>query len=252
VQPEGQDNVVRVLLGVILVAVALVITVVLYALIAGVINPPAPRTAVEFALQRSEAAVKARPGSGKDWADYVTLLMQTGDMGEAKKQLKKARRLVKDKTLVYLNNVDMAILVSESKFKEAYAASDGYLKFDEKVRGDAIKEYGARGIVVTPEVVAGQNQVTAELLTYRARAAAGLKKYDKALEALDFALQSSPGASDILVLRAAVHIQAGDKKAAIADFREALTYIPDYQPALDGLKALGAKPASSTATTPHQ
>ena len=43
-----------------------------------------------------------------------------------------------------------------------------------------------------------------------------------------------------LVTRASAKVQLGDKKGAAADYRAALKYIPDYQPALDGLKQIGA------------
>ena len=42
------------------------------------------------------------------------------------------------------------------------------------------------------------------------------------------------------MLRATAKMQVGDKKGAEADYRAALKYIPDYQPALDGLKQIGA------------
>ena len=49
-----------------------------------------------------------------------------------------------------------------------------------------------------------------------------------------------PTDSDVLVTRAAAKVKVGDKKGAAADYRAALKYIPDYQPALDGLKQIGA------------
>ena len=66
------------------------------------------------------------------------------------------------------------------------------------------------------------------------------KDYAGAIKVYDIYLADQPVDSDVLVQRATAKIQVGDKKGAEADFRAALKYIPDYQPALDGLKQIGA------------
>jgi tetratricopeptide (TPR) repeat protein len=66
------------------------------------------------------------------------------------------------------------------------------------------------------------------------------EKYADAIKAYDAYLKISPIDSDLLVLRAEAKIKNGDKNGAADDYRTALKYIPDYQPALDGLKQIGA------------
>jgi tetratricopeptide (TPR) repeat protein len=74
----------------------------------------------------------------------------------------------------------------------------------------------------------------------KAQALVAIKNYPDAVKAFDAYLKVSPTDSDLLVQRGLLKAQLGDKKGAAADFRAALTYIPDYQPALDGLKQIGA------------
>ena len=40
-------------------------------------------------------------------------------------------------------------------------------------------------------------------------------------------------------MRAQAKAKVGDKQGAANDYRAALKYIPDFQPALDGLKQIG-------------
>ncbi len=68
------------------------------------------------------------------------------------------------------------------------------------------------------------------------------KELDKAAERLDALLAANPGAADALVLRAHVFALAGDKVKAKEMYEKALTFIPDYQDAVDGLKALETTP----------
>ena len=56
----------------------------------------------------------------------------------------------------------------------------------------------------------------------------------------DVYLKEQPTAADVLVKRGTTKVEVGDEKGAEADFRAALKFIPDYQPALDGLEQIGA------------
>jgi tetratricopeptide (TPR) repeat protein len=67
-------------------------------------------------------------------------------------------------------------------------------------------------------------------------------KLDKAAERLDALLAANPGAADALVLRAHVFALAGDKVKAKEMYEKALTFIPDYRDAIEGLKALEDTP----------
>ena len=74
----------------------------------------------------------------------------------------------------------------------------------------------------------------------KAEALMASEDYSGAIKALDAYLKQKPADSDILVMRAQSKAKVGDKKGAEEDYRAALKYIPDYQPALEGLEQIGA------------
>ena len=97
--------------------------------------------------------------------------------------------------------------------------------------------------------VAANRERFAGILEPESYATATLAKATALSQTNDFAgavaayglyLKAHPTDSDILVMRAGAKIRLGDKTGAAADYRAALKYIPDYQPALDGLKQIGA------------
>ena len=60
------------------------------------------------------------------------------------------------------------------------------------------------------------------------------KEYQRALELLRPALQSSPGNSELWAMQGAAYAGEGHTKEALASFRSALKISPDYLPALQG------------------
>ena len=61
----------------------------------------------------------------------------------------------------------------------------------------------------------------------------------KEVEMLDIALYGMPTAADLLVFRGDAKLELGDNEGAIADFNEALRFIPDDEYALRGLELAG-------------
>lgn len=230
--------------------VILLLTFLLYGLIAGVLNPPAPRTAVEFAMQRAEATIQAKPESGRDWADYALLLYKTGDKAKAKATIKKARKVLKNNSLVYVNNAEIEILLREGKNAEALKAADAELKYDAEERKKLDIERAKRGVKMPVEYQREMNKVTIDTLVMKARAQSALKKYDDAITSLAYAIYADPQAADVIVMRGELFLKVGNKEAAKNHFVEALKFIPDYEPALNGLKRLGVDPSTLPSSSP--
>lgn len=77
------------------------------------------------------------------------------------------------------------------------------------------------------------------------------KKYDDALADMKKALTMSPTSADMIILYADILAEAGEKEAAIDQYRSALRYLPGDARAVKGLEALGEKAPPSSETTAH-
>ncbi|MCL2525867.1 MAG: hypothetical protein FWE46_02285 [Coriobacteriia bacterium] len=73
--------------------------------------------------------------------------------------------------------------------------------------------------------------------------------YDKQMEMLDIAIEGSPTNADLFVWRGQAKLAKGDNEGAIADFNEALRFIPDDAEALAGLEEAGGAPANADTDT---
>ena len=73
-------------------------------------------------------------------------------------------------------------------------------------------------------------------------ALAALGKTKEAIKALDLYLKEKANSTDadVLIRRAALKAQIGDKAGAKADYQTALKYLPNDPTALAGLKQIGA------------
>lgn len=77
------------------------------------------------------------------------------------------------------------------------------------------------------------------------------KRYDAAVDAMRTGLKMSPTSADMLILYGDMLVDAGEKDAAIAQYKAALRYLPGDPRATKGLEALGVKAPASTPTTAH-
>jgi tetratricopeptide (TPR) repeat protein len=68
---------------------------------------------------------------------------------------------------------------------------------------------------------------------------AGQGKVAEAIVAYSFALERNPQMSDVLAARGDLYARSGKPEDAERDYRKALTMLPDFAPAIDGLKRLG-------------
>ena len=89
------------------------------------------------------------------------------------------------------------------------------------------------------------------LRTSLAGALGALGRYDEALKEIDAAIRLQPLNPEAYHNRAVIHERKGDVAAAVADYRTAVRYRPDYMPSQQALLRLRAEPAKTAARTPQ-
>jgi tetratricopeptide (TPR) repeat protein len=231
--------------------VVLTLTVLIFGLLADIINPAAPRTATEFALKRYETQLKADPKNGETWGAYIKVLYGIGKKREAYNAVADARKVVKDAGLVYVNNAELDIMINDGRNAEASKLADKYIGFDNDMRAAIEKKNAAGGITVPIEKMQLQNQTSIELAIYKAKAAGNLKQWGQAIDILGFALKADPTAADVMTLRGWAYLnrnQKDDLAQAKRHFTAAIQFLPDYASALEGLQKVESLEASKTKT----
>jgi len=235
---RSQDPVVRWLTLGIFGVIIFWLVAMLSAAMFGLLTPAkAPRTAAERDLNSLTAQVQTGKASIRTYAQYVDTLIQAGQLVKAQSALDQSLQTAKtdrsyllaEQAQLYLANKDYqgAVTAADKAIVEAQKELKAYK--DANVANNRLPDAGAQ--MPTSYATAALAKADSLMQT---------KDYAAAVKAFDAYLTQEPTDADILVLRAQAKANAGDKTGAAADYRSALTYIPDYQPALDGLKQIGA------------
>lgn len=236
--PRTADPVVRWLTLAIAAVVILWAVGMLSALVFGLLSPPkAPRTAAERDLMALTATVQSGKANTQTYSQYVSTLISAGQLSKAQQSLDQALKIAKtDKSYLYAQQADLAL--AHKDYRSTVAAADKAM--DEATK--ELKAFMANNVKNNRAKLAGAVIPTSysQAALAKAEALVATKDYAGSIKAFDLYLKASPTDADILVQRAQSKIQTGDKKGATADFRAALKFIPDFQPALDGLKQIGA------------
>jgi tetratricopeptide (TPR) repeat protein len=90
------------------------------------------------------------------------------------------------------------------------------------------------------------------LRTSYAGALGAMGRLDLARAELDAAIRLQPLNPEAYHNRAVIHERKGERDAAVADYRTALRYSPDYVPSRLALQRLGAGPAAEASRTPQE
>ena len=211
---------------------------VLSAMMFGLLSPAqAPRTSAERDLLALTGTVQSGKADSKIYAQYIAVLINSGQLSKAQQALEQALKTAKaDKS--YLYGQQAALLLGQKDYPGAVAAAD-------KTMAEAkaeLKAFQDENVKKNRKPNAGAVMPTsyADAALIKAQALLATKDFAGAVKAFDVSLAEQPTDSDVLVQRGLAKLQVGDKKGAEADFRTALKFIPDYQPALDGLKQIGA------------
>jgi tetratricopeptide (TPR) repeat protein len=213
------------------------LTGVLYFLITGVLNPPAPRTALETQQLLLSGVVAKNPKSGAAWSDYIKTVTQTGDYRMADQLVKRGRASVEGDQRIMVDLAALELLTVQGDYKAADKLADKILEEDKVNRAKAIETLIAKGVRMKPTDIGVDVAVQARL--GKAKVAANLKHWDVAIKQLTEALDFSPRSADLLALRGQAKLELGKKAEAKKDFEAALRFDPEYRLALDGLKKVG-------------
>lgn len=211
---------------------------ILSAMMFGVLAPSkAPRTAAERDLLVLQATVDSGKADSQTYANYVATLINAGELSKAQAALNQALPVTKTNKS-YLLTQQASLYFAKKDYQ-------GAVEYADKAMAEAkkeIKAYMDANVQANRKPGAGVQtpQSYSDAALIKANAFVASNDYKSAVKAYDVYIAEQPTDSDILVARAQAKIKIGDKTGAAADFRAALKYIPDYQPALDGLKQIGA------------
>ena len=250
-QPPGvdikPDRVVVILRWAIIFIVVCILSLAVYAVFAGVLEPPAPRTQAELILARSEAAVQANKKNGQAWAQLARAQYLTGDKGKAYATIALARKSIEasESPSLWVNNQELDMVIRDGRNEQALKMAAGFVKADAEIRVRERAEQLSKGIDQPLEAQNIANQTSIELFLLKAAAEGNLKKYKDAVKSYDNALLMAPRASDVLALRGWAKLNAGDQKGAKLDFEAALKYMPDLESANAGLREIDARSSDS-------
>jgi tetratricopeptide (TPR) repeat protein len=222
------------LLYTVLAALAAVLGLVVWIVVAGLFRPQAPRTSIERDIYSSEAAIKATPKNEKAWIGYVNALMAGGRYSEAQAALVKAQAAVGK--LPGLAVASGQLLFAEGDITGALKKADDGIALALKLREVKVAEVLSKGSTPDPHAYYSQEIVDACLLATDVLTKQGL--YSKGIEYLTNALSESPQMADVLTIRGDLYAKTGATDKARADYEQALKYGPDYAPAVNGLKGL--------------
>lgn len=211
------------------------------ALAFGVLNPPAPRTAVEQRLSVAEALIDTGKATAADWFDYIDALISA-------KQFTKASRMIKTaKDGGYDDPAKQYLLVAQTRldllredYDKALEASEAAMRALE-AQLKIEKEQFEKTKQPTTMIADGLGDNYDVLRLNRAEAFEKLGRPDDAISALDDYLAENPVAADILVWRGDLKVAGGDTAGAVADYKAASAYMPGDAALLKKLEGLGAK-----------
>lgn len=210
---------------------------ILSALVFGLISPSgAPRTAVERALRSYEVLIEQGNTDARVWGEYISSLIETEQYIKAGRMIDQGMEVVAEgKSEIILQQSLLALARGDAEAAIQYA--DEARAQAETEREELAKQYTEIGVTKKaelPEQYYRSMLAKAEALLLKGDRAAAIVEYDSYLEA-------KPTAANVYVLRGDLKAAEGDPEGAEADYRSALTYIPDYAEALSGLEKIGAE-----------
>lgn len=175
-------------------------------------EPPAPRTSAERDLARFEGLTKTDPSDPGAHAGLGMAYMQTGGYPQAVDHLKKAVKLKAQEPLYY---TEMAkAYLGMGKTKEALGTLARAKKLNEKFEEAWFQE----GKIYFDQ-----------------------EDYPNAISSLTKSMELQPSASDTHYLLGLSFERSSKTEAAVAHYREAVKYMPDYRDAIDALARLQVK-----------
>jgi len=220
----------------ILVIAVLALTGALYAVAGNLFNRTTPRTYVERQVDMLESVVQEKPTSEEAWADYALALVAAGQYSKASTVLDSA-----DETLggevVDVIYVRARLAAADGDPEAALELVEKAIKVGVDFRIAELARLAEKGVFLEGQSIKGP--ILASAYYFQGSLHAEKGQWDQAVTAFGNAVKEEPSSADALVARGNAYIELGDLPAARADFDKALSMIPDYQPALEGLEKAG-------------
>ncbi len=215
--------------------VVLILTLALWIVTTGIMDPPAPRSFYEKQIELLEQVVQEKPKVAAAWGDWARALIVAEQYSAAERVLKRGEKAVGTKT-PELNLEWARLALARGDEDKALKLADKTLEVTKAFRKKELDALAEKAIFPDPRVVRGP--VMAAAAAMKADLLAAKEQWAEAAKAYTIAVYEQPESADYLVKRGAVYIELGEEKKARADFERALTYIPDFEPALTALERL--------------
>jgi len=210
------------------------------ALAFGVINPPAPRTAVEQDLAIAETKIDAGSTAAVDWFDYISALIASGQYSKAGRMIDAATEAgYEDPAKQYLLVAKVRLDLLRGDYELALADSELAMQALEAQLKIELERY-EQTKQPTTMIADGLGENYEILRLNRAEAYEELGRLDEAIAAVDGYLAENTRAADIIVWRGDLKAELGDTAGAMNDYREASTYLPGDEGLATKLEGLGA------------
>ncbi len=221
-------------------AIALIIVTALsafiYLYLTGVVDPPAPRTALEARIDMIETYLEQNPNNGALWADYILAQTSLSRYPDARSAWEEAQVVLADLAdeLIQADLAWAQSLIFQARPEDAIVQADHVIDSNSA----AVEAIGRKNPMMAQMDIIDTGMLGPAWVV-KANAYVALGEWDDAVEAYTMALEYDPRGADLLILRAGVYYELGDLDAARADAREALRFLPDDRRAQAILEQLG-------------
>ncbi len=211
------------------------------ALFFGILDPPAPRTAVERDLAIAQAKIESSDSTAtaQDWYAYATALVSTGQYTKAERIIETARdQGVEDPTKQYIALAQVRLDLARSEYEAAVEHAQTAMEALEAEYEMAQKRFEEtqQGSPILAEGLTGNYDM---LRLNKAEALEALGRLDEAITELDGYLANNERAADILLWRGDLKAETGDTSGAIEDYQAASIFMPGDESLAEKLAKLG-------------
>lgn len=190
----------------------------------------APRTVAERDVSTWETVVAERPSDSNGWANLAYAYAEAGRYSDAVDAADDGERIAEE-PLLSLVRAD--VLRVAGRYQEAF---DAYGEAEKAVKAQMKKTAEQRRKVGVYSDLKDDSMM--RVYFGRGVASHELGDLDAAIADVEKAAKLAPDQVNVVVAMGDLYAEAGKTAKAQAAYKQALEYVPDYKPALDGLQRL--------------
>lgn len=187
----------------------------------------APRTSAERSVTEAESQANFEPGRSDNWVRLAYAYAGAGRYRDALTAIERGRPVAKGS----LDVVQADVLRMSGQYREAIPFYDKALAFVDLEEQKAFRAQEKKGIFTRQP-----NQARAVAMYGKGLCQLELGDAKKAVVSIKAASDIMPTDSVMLVSLGDAYVLAKQPKLAEKAYKQALKMVPDYQPALEGLK----------------